>query len=72
MSSNNVFAFLDEDGELVISTDSTAGEPCLCINVSDRDVVLQWIETFMRCLHDGEWDGDLPGRMAVIADKEDS
>ena len=66
----SVYVFLDEDDQLVISKDSQAGEPCLCIPVN-RDTVWIWIYVLMQAVEDGEYDGDLPGDMKVIRGPEE-
>jgi len=65
----SVFAWASQDNELVISKDSTAGEPCLCIPLT-KEAVWEWIRALQVAVEDGEWDGDLPGEMKTVAKEE--
>lgn len=66
----SVFAWVDEADQIVISKDSQAGEPCLCIP-TDRDAIWMWIAALIYAADNGELDKDLPGDMKRIAGPEE-
>ena len=63
----SVFALVDEQDQIVISSVGLqAGDPCLCIPVT-KDAAWDWIRMLQAAVEDGEWDGNLPGNMTVVA-----